>query len=137
MWANELADHQRVVVVEPAGHALAQLVSLDPQASCGHSREHVRVAFTGHNASRIARPVTPSVSDTTEDSFTLASSNTFCSRCTSRARSSVELPAIAGHLAQLPDLGRRHEAAPQQPAFQQLGDPRRVVHVGLAARARS
>jgi hypothetical protein len=41
--------------------------------------------------------------------------------------------AIAGEIPQLPDRGRRHEAAPQQPMLQQLRQPGRVADIGLAA----
>jgi hypothetical protein len=41
--------------------------------------------------------------------------------------------AVAGQVPQLADGRRRHEAAPQQPVLQQLAQPGRVAHVGLAA----
>ncbi len=42
--------------------------------------------------------------------------------------------AVAGQVAQLADDRWRHEAAAQQPALQQLAQPRRVADVGFAAR---
>ncbi len=44
---DDLGDHRRVVVVEPAGHALAQITDLGAQLALGHLGQHVRVAFTG------------------------------------------------------------------------------------------
>jgi hypothetical protein len=41
--------------------------------------------------------------------------------------------AVAGQLAQLPDRAGWHEAGPDQPVLDQLGDPGRIGHVGLAA----
>jgi hypothetical protein len=40
--------------------------------------------------------------------------------------------AVAHQLAQHPDLRRRHEAGAHQPVPDQVGDPLRVLHVGLA-----
>jgi hypothetical protein len=45
-----------------------------------------------------------------------------------------EHPAVAGQVPQLPDRCRRHEAGRDQPVLEQLGDPGRVGHVGLATR---
>ena len=55
------------------------------------------------------------MSDTTDVELDLASSSSFCSRCVSRPRSSADLPPIAGHVTQLTDLARRHEAARSSP----------------------
>jgi len=41
--------------------------------------------------------------------------------------------AVAGQLTQLADRAGRHEAGADQPVLDQLGDPGRVGHVGLAA----
>jgi hypothetical protein len=41
--------------------------------------------------------------------------------------------AVAGQLAQLPDRAGRHEAGADQPVLDQLGDPGRIGHIGLAA----
>ena len=40
--------------------------------------------------------------------------------------------AEAGQFAQLQNRRRRHETGPDQAVFDQLGDPRRIRHVGLA-----
>ena len=45
-----------------------------------------------------------------------------------------QLLAGPRQVAQFLDRGRRHEAAPNQPVRQQVGDPRRVLPVALAAR---
>ena len=86
---EQFGDHPGVMRVEPAWHTLAEITDLDPQLAFGHRGQHLRVAFTG------AQPVEDHPAghaqhcDTTEDSLTLASSSTFCSRWTSRERSSV------------------------------------------------
>jgi len=41
--------------------------------------------------------------------------------------------AVAGQVPQLANGRRGHEAAPQQPVLQQLGQPGRVANIGLAA----
>lgn len=46
------------------------------------------------------------------------------------------LQAVAGQVAQLTDLRRRHKRRTQQPMLEQLGDPLRVLHIGLATRHR-
>jgi hypothetical protein len=40
-----------------------------------------------------------------------------------------QLHPVAGQHPQPSDVGRRHEARPDQPALQQLGDPLRVPHI--------
>ena len=47
-----------------------------------------------------------------------------------------QLHPVPGQHPQPPDLRRRHERRRQQPVLQQLRDPLRVPHVGLAARHR-
>jgi hypothetical protein len=42
--------------------------------------------------------------------------------------------AVAGQLAQLPDRAGRHKARADQAVLDQLGDPGRIGHIGLAAR---
>ena len=42
--------------------------------------------------------------------------------------------AVAGQLAQLPDRAGWHEAGPDQPVLDQLGDPGRIGHIGLPPR---
>ena len=41
--------------------------------------------------------------------------------------------AVAREVAKLPDRLGRHKARPHQPVLHQLGDPLRVLHVGLAS----
>jgi hypothetical protein len=41
--------------------------------------------------------------------------------------------AVAGQVAQLPDRSGWHEAGADQAALDQLGDPGRIRHIGLAA----
>jgi hypothetical protein len=51
-------------------------------------------------------------------------------RCLEQARQNDHSGALQG----FPDRRRRHETAAQQAVLQQLGQPRRVGHVGLASR---
>src|SRR5829696_9991593 len=82
----------------------------------------------------IARPETPMMSVATLDSLIPASSQDLVQP--------LDLPgafldlglAVAGQLAQLPDRAGRHEAGPDQPVLDQLGDPGRVGHIGLPPR---
>ena len=50
------------------------------------------------------------------------------------AQRADELFASPGQIPQLLHRGRRHEATPQQPVREEVGQPHRVVHVALAAR---
>ena len=75
------------------------------------------------SAARIARPLTPRMSVSTHVSFTFASSSVFCRRCVCRAISPNQLLAGSRQVAQFLDRSRRHEAAPNQPVRQQVGDP--------------
>ena len=102
------------------------------QAADAHDvGDHVSPAMS---AARIARPLTPRMSVTTCVNFTW--------RVFERLLQALRVPRdladqlLAGprQVAQFLDRGRRHEAAPNQPVRQQVGDPGRVVPVALAAR---
>ena len=67
----------------------------------------------------------------TAETLISASSSSFSSRCQYRVRSRVRSHAQPGVVAQLPDLGRRHEAGPQHAPLGQLGQPDSVQLVGL------
>ena len=79
-----------------------------------------------------ARPLLPRMSLSTTLSLRLASSSTFSMRWTWAAALAHELLARARQRAQLLHRRRRHEAGADQAVGQQVGQPHRVVDVGLA-----
>ena len=68
------------------------------------------------NASIIARPDTPKMSEATTDSLIQASSSSFSTRCFSRRAVSHQIDPVAGQVAQPPDRRGRHETGPQHAA---------------------
>ena len=74
------AQHDGVVIAEPATQRVAQHRDLLAQFPLGQLGQRIRVTFPGDQASSIARPDTPSTSEATESSLIPASSSTFCTR---------------------------------------------------------
>ena len=122
------------MVGEAASQRQGELVDLGSHPPLSELGEDLRVTFTGdervdHRPCRFGqhrrrhrRQLDPGVFEDLLDPLRFASAV-------------LDQPlAIAGQVPQLTDLRRRHETRPQQPALQQLGQPRRVGHVGLAAR---
>ena len=85
------------------------------------------------SASSIARPKTPSTSEATQPQLAPGVLQHLVQPLGLTAALLDLRLAVAGQLAQLPDRPRRHEAGADQPVLDQLGDPGRIGHVGLAA----
>jgi hypothetical protein len=81
----------------------------------------------------MARPETPRVSLATQASLIPASSSTLASRFRLAGALLDQRLAVAGQVAQLADRLGRHEARADQAVLDQLADPGRIGHIGLAA----
>ena len=102
-------------------------------ADVGAISQPLGIGLPAMSAARIARPLTPRCGDHACQLHV---------RVFERLLQALRVPRdladqlLAGsrQVAQFLDRGRRHEAAPNQPVRQQVGDPGRVLPVALAAR---
>jgi hypothetical protein len=100
----------------------------------GQLGQHLGVAFPANQGGQHRPARDPSTSAATESSLLPASSKGLWGPLAFGGVGLDQPRAVAGEIPQLPDRGRRHEAAPQQPTLQQLSKPGRVTDIGLAAR---
>jgi hypothetical protein len=84
-------------------------------------------------AASIARPETPRTSVATEALLDAGVLQGLLDPLALGAMGLDQALAVAGQIPQLADGRRGHEAAPQQPALQQLTQPGRIADVGLTA----
>jgi hypothetical protein len=127
------ADEQCVVVAKPASQRLAELGELAAQPALGQLGQHLGVALPGDQGGQ-HRP-TRHAQDVGGDRVELDAGvlQGLLDALTLRGVGLDEPLAVTGQIPQLTDRGRGHEAAPQQPVFQQLGQPGGVADIGLAA----
>jgi hypothetical protein len=74
----------------------------------------------------MARPEVPKMSEATTDSLIWASSSSFSARFLLGPLRGDEVDAVAGEIAQHPDLWGWHEAGSQHLPFSDLAQPHRV-----------
>jgi hypothetical protein len=79
----------------------------------------------------MARPETPKMSLATTESLIWASSSSLLDPLLLRGRCRHQIGPVAGHVPQLPDRRRWHEAGPQHLPLGELAQPDRIQRVGL------
>jgi hypothetical protein len=131
---QDLGDQQPVMVgAEPAGQGLPQRRQLGPEPALGQRRQQLGVMGAGHQGFQHrpardpddvgghTRQLDPGVLQHLVEALGLPA-----------AFMDLGL-AIPGEIAQLPDRPGWHEAGADQAVLDQLGDPGRIGHIGLAA----
>jgi hypothetical protein len=132
-WANSSATSSRWWRATRPSRASRNAGSLLRRLPRARSARTSGSVVPPTSASSIARPETPSTSEATQPSSgpgilqhlvqPLGLAGALIDQCL----------AVAGQLPQLPDRAGRHEARADQTMPDQLGDPGRVGHIGLAA----
>ena len=134
MWASS----SRVITVwkfvEPSRQRSTQQIGLGFQSALCHRGENLGVAFPGAQGVEDHPARHPERVGRDRRQLDVGVFQQFLQSLHLSCSFLGQLTPITGDLSQLGDLRRRHEAAPQQAAFQQLSDPRGVVHIGFAAR---
>ena len=121
------------MIRQPPMQSVVELLRRRLDAALGQAASCAGCARRRSSPRSSAGRSTPMMSLITESSLMLASSSVFWIRCTCRvcSRTSCLRVRISERSSWISSFG--HEARLDQPAGQQIGDPHRIVHVGLAA----
>ena len=127
------AQQQALVGGHPAAQGRDQLGPRGADPGADPARQRSGSLSPAASASRMARPLSPMMSESTEPSLRLAACSGLVDALDVTGLLADQLLAGAGQVAQRLHRRRRHEAGADQAVGQQVGQPHGVVHVGLAA----
>ena len=132
---EHLRDQQTVVLEsEPVGQRLAQRRDLRPQPALRQLGQHGRVLLASQQRGQ-DRPAGLAQDRRGNRGELDPGVLQHLLQALDRARAFLGEPAaVAGQIAQQADIARWHETRRHQSVFEQLRDPHRVRHIGLAAR---